>query len=270
MPSIEPRTPFNSMDSLNFEHCTFSTLRQFTNDLGLDAYDDLDALGRVSDEGKHVMPLPKHVFPSITYSLREVPIFHHPHYADQPVVGFATNGWTRLWNGEPIVLDSFLRQCKDQSSGTQVFWSPEETFQGVGYRLTISLRKASPNLPKLTRGRIVTCSDWDSTEFRYLIDHCTHRDASYSYLKVVNFNEDHYYHEGHSIRPPFILAVPNEYCDVPMHPNLILKNHSQVPISRSQFDHIARQHRASKTNRGHFTLSFRMLARFFTLRHSET
>src|SRR5258708_30651824 len=109
------------------------------------------------------------------------------------------------------------------------------------------MQKASRNLPKLTRGQIVTCADWDSTEFRYFVDHCTHRDSSYSYLKVVNFNKDHFYHEGHSIRPPFILAAPNEYCSVPMHPNLILKKHRILPMLRSQFDDITRHMLAKRT-----------------------
>lgn len=269
---FEPHTPFNSVESLSFEHLTRTPDKQVT---GLDLDTNLDAIGRVLEEDKYAVPLPGHIFPSlIMNSLREVPILHHPHYADHPVVGFATNGWTRLWNGEPIVLDPFLKQCKHQSSGSQVFWSPEETFQGVKYRLTI--RKASRNFPKLTRGQIVTCADWDSTEFRYFIDHCTHRDTSYSYLKVINFNKDHFYHEEHSIRPPFILAVPNEYCSVPMHPNLILKKHRILPMLRSQFDEITRQHHASQSRKAyckHFdclTFPFHALHRFIACHRSRT
>lgn len=89
---FEPHTPFNSVESLSFEHLTFSTRTQVTG-VDLDT-NDVDAIGQVSEEeeDKYAIPsgLPKLIFPSLAMdSLREVPISHHPHYADHPVVGFA-------------------------------------------------------------------------------------------------------------------------------------------------------------------------------------
>ena len=116
---FEPHTPFNSVESLSFEHLTFSTRTPDKQVTGLDLdTNNLDAIGRVSEEDQYSVPLPEHIFPSlIMNSLREVPILHHPHYADHPVVGFATNGWTRLWNGEPIVLDRKSKRLNSSHYG---------------------------------------------------------------------------------------------------------------------------------------------------------
>jgi hypothetical protein len=126
--------------------------------------------------------------------IREIPIFHSPYHADQwPIqVGFAADGWTRLWNEKKIRLDPYLKLNKDPITNLRVPWTREEVFKGAFYRLTIDIRKSLATFPTLTHGMIITCQDWDCDGYHYFIDHCIYKDKTYAYLKVVCFDKYHY------------------------------------------------------------------------------
>jgi hypothetical protein len=182
---------------------------------------DQDDEGRVSETEEETNEIPPwSIFPLSLGSARDVPITHQPYHADQWPIGFAFDGWTNIWQSEPIILDPYLKYNKDPVIGLRVPWSREETFRGSPFRLTIDLTKPHNTLPILTRGTAIACQDWDCKKFRYFIDHSMHDDDIYSYLRAYAFDEDHTWQDTWTSRPPLILKVPRNHSNVPFHPNL--------------------------------------------------
>lgn len=141
--------------------------------------------------------------------------------ADQPLIGFDHDLWTRVWYNQELELDSYLEYIRSPDNETLLLpWRTEYTFKGASYRLTVSHFRCDEDLPLFREGMSISFSNCNGLDYRYVIDHCVHVDDFNAYIKVVCFDSCQFYYDMCSNRPPLILTVPKSHCRVRMHPNL--------------------------------------------------
>jgi hypothetical protein len=142
------------------------------------------------------------------------------HSADPWPVRFASKEWKSVWDSEPLRIEQFLRQANhaDRSHLTK-----EDQFKGVPWRITIAPQEElTIAIPMFTHGQVVTYRNCNRMERRYIINHCAYKDkaSNTAYLRVLCYDLYQNVFDAHSLYPPFILAVPIQFCSVQMHPDL--------------------------------------------------
>lgn len=185
---------------------------------------------------------PPPIFPLMAlYHTRELPDDRlNPRYADRWPIGFdKTHKWPHVWTGQTLPLDKFIQEFRLPYRRTYVTAIEERNYLGTPWRLRIDEVKASSGMPILRHGMTVSYHNSNTRHLRYIIDHCIFRDTTVAYLKVYCFNLDQDICDSESTRPPFLLTIPIQYCQVrdypndshSYHPSLVspLESHSHPP-----------------------------------------
>jgi len=187
----------------------------------------------LDDEFEYDPTEPSLILPFIKNRAHGIPINHSPQYADHWPLGFTCHEeWMRTWYSRPCYIDQYLRQEELFRDGPLLPWIDEHAYKGAAYRLTIDPHKSLIGLPILTHGVVISVQNWNCCEYRYIVDHCIHKDKDNAYLKVVCFDSCSYVYDIRSYRPPFILVVPLSHCDsnIRIHPNIRTKSHNSATI----------------------------------------
>ena len=133
------------------------------------------------------------------------------HYSFLPVKGFSKDEWCEVWGGEEVGIDECLSQNPHGTKFPHVFQETE--FLTIPFRLIIDPAKAY-QLPKLSRGTIISFANCNSLSHRYIIDTCVFSNSNNAFLRVIGFNENQEVFNTNSSRPPFILQIPVSFCSV--------------------------------------------------------
>jgi hypothetical protein len=161
---------------------------------------------------------PPPIFPiSHLYHTRELPEDRHdPRYADRWPVGFdKTSDWLVIWKGQTLQIDKYLQEVRLPHRRTYVTAIEERNYRGTPWRLHIDhIKAARSQLPILRHGMTISYCNSNTKHLRYVIDHCVYQDQVNTYVKVFCFNLNQDVCEKDSNRPPFLLVVPSEYCQV--------------------------------------------------------
>jgi hypothetical protein len=185
--------------------------------------------------------IPPPIFPEPLRPAREIIARHSPQYADQWALGFEPSDWPRIWNGQAIEIDRFLRYGRNLITGVETPWVHETDYRGVSFRLTIDHQRIHENMPVFVQGMILSCRDWNTHTHKYIIDHCIYKDDLNAYLKVVCYDESQNEYDSRFTRPPLIFAIPLVHCHVREHPNMfkpstpIPKSHNNLTSIRQLF-----------------------------------
>ena len=164
---------------------------------------------------------PPSIFPIATsYPICALPTVRlNPRYADRwPMAFEMKHDWPSIWEGTTIHLDLYLQEFRLPYRTTYITEIAETEYRGTPWRLHISQRKANDALPILRDGTIVSYRNSNTRCLRYIVDHCIFRDAKVAHLKVYCYNIDQDVCEVNSTRPPFLLVVPVQYCQVREYP----------------------------------------------------
>jgi hypothetical protein len=164
---------------------------------------------------------PPGIFPlTALYHTRELPNDRlNPRYADRWPIGFDNTQWPTIWAGKTLHLDKFLQEYRLAYRTTYITAIEERNYRGTPWRLRVDEVKASKGMPILRHGMIVSYLHSNTKHLRYIVDHCIFRDLTIAYLKVYCFNLDQDVCDSESTRPPFLLAVPIDYCQVRDYPD---------------------------------------------------
>ena len=168
---------------------------------------------------------PPPIFPlTALYHTRELPNDRcNPRYADRWPVGFEKEEWPSIWAGQTLPIDRLLQEYRLPYRTSYVTTIAEHNYRGTPWRLRIDEVKASKgSMPILRHGMILSYNHSNTDCVRYIIDHCIFRDTTVAYLKVYCFNIDQDVCEPDSTRPPFLLTIPIQYCDVRDYPDTAL------------------------------------------------
>ena len=139
--------------------------------------------------------------------------------ADLWPLGFTRDEWTYVWNSEPLRIGPFLRRTSP-ADPSYFHGTREDQFKGAPWRLTIFAPEKGKNIPMFSHGRVVTYHNCNRLNRRYIIDHCAFHDETTAYLRVICFASRREVFDAQSSYPPFILAIPKEFCNARMHPDL--------------------------------------------------
>jgi hypothetical protein len=129
--------------------------------------------------------------------IRSTPIaFDRPmseviHYSFLPVKGFSKDEWCEVWGGEEVGIDECLSRNphRMKSKFPRVFQETE--FLTIPFRLIIDPAKTY-QLPRLSRGTIISFANCNSQSHRYIIDTCV----------FSNSNDALYITSGDGAEPP--------------------------------------------------------------------
>lgn len=139
--------------------------------------------------------------------------------ADLWPVGFTRDEWTYVWDSEPLKIEPFLRRTSPYDP-SYFHGTREDQFKGAPWRLTIFAPEKGKNIPMFSHGHVVTYHNCNRLNRRYIIDHCAFHDETTAYLRVICFASRLEVFDAKSNYPPFILAIPKEFCNARMHPDL--------------------------------------------------
>ena len=139
--------------------------------------------------------------------------------ADLWPVGFKEEEWEDIWNSAAVTIDSFLCRYEHTNPLKQLAVS-EPQFKGAPWRLTIDPSKNRTRIPIFVHGTTISYHNCSRRNARYIIDHCAFQDDSTAYLRVLCYTSRTKIYDAQSRYPPFILAVPKQYCNVRFHPDL--------------------------------------------------
>ncbi len=128
-------------------------------------------------------------------------------------------GWTYIWNSEPLRIEPYLRRTSP-ANPSYFHATHEDQFKGAPWRLTISAPEKWKNIPMFSHGRVVTYRNCNRINRRYIIDHCAYQDETTACLRIICFASRQEVLNAQSSYPPFILAIPKEFCNARMHPDL--------------------------------------------------
>jgi hypothetical protein len=158
-------------------------------------------------------------FPNLSESYQIPPRPLGIYSADLWPVGFTSNEWTYIWNSEPLRIEPFLRRTSP-ADPSYFHATQEDQFKGAPWRLTISAPEKGKNIPMFSHGRVVTYHNCNRINRQYIIDHCAFHDETTAYIRVICFASCREVFDTQSSYPPFILAIPKEFCNAQMHPDL--------------------------------------------------
>ena len=162
---------------------------------------------------------PHPLFPFIRNRTNLVSPTHLPHHTDQSPIGFTRKEWEKVWNTDEFKIDAYLTLSKAVHLDILLPWTNEHDYHGASYRLTIS-RENYYRKQTITHGTTITFRECNGPNYRYIVDHCVHEDYANAYLKVFCFNPSQHWYDVCSYRPPLILVVPKNHCNVRLHPHL--------------------------------------------------
>jgi hypothetical protein len=157
--------------------------------------------------------------PNPNYSYRVPSRPRGIHSADPWPVRFASMEWKSVWDSEPLRIEQFLRRA---NHADQSYLTREDQFKGVPWRITIAPQEElAIAIPMFTHGQVVTYHNCNRMERRYIINHCAYKDkaSNTAYLRVLCYDPRQNVFDAHSLYPPFILAIPIQFCNVRMHPD---------------------------------------------------
>ena len=177
------------------------------------------------------------VVPSNSKKSLELPDWHEPRYADHPPIGFDEAEWPRVWSGHQREMDQFLVYGLNLWGGYPTPWFQEYEFMGVQWRLLVDHHLAHDRIPIFTQGMVLLFQNCNNQKYRYIIDHCAHRDETKAYLKVICFNSKRQFCASWSLYPPIILVVPINRCNVRMHPNVFTSS-PEIQVRHTGLSHI--------------------------------
>jgi hypothetical protein len=138
--------------------------------------------------------------------------------ADPWPVGFQEEEWDEIWNSAAVTIDPFLCRYEYTNPLKQLAVS-ERQFKGAPWRLTIDPSKNRTRIPTFVHGTTLSYLNCSRRNARYIIDHCAFQDDSTAYLRVLCYSSRKRIYDAQSRYPPFILAVPTQYCNVRIHPD---------------------------------------------------
>jgi len=118
-----------------------------------------------------------------------------------------------------LKIEPFLRRTRPYNP-SYFHGTCEDQFKGAPWRFTIFAPKKGKNIPMFSHGRVVTYHNCNRLNRWYIIDHCTFYDKTTAYLCIICFASRLEVFNAKSNYPPFILAIPKEFCNTWMHPDL--------------------------------------------------
>ncbi len=124
-------------------------------------------------------------------------------------VGFTSDKWTYVWNSEPLRIEPYLRRTST-ADPSYFHATHEDQFKGAPWQ----------NIPMFSHGQVVTYRNCNCINHRYIIDYCAYQDETTAYLCVICFASCQEVFDAQSSYPPFILAIPKEFCNARMHLDL--------------------------------------------------
>jgi len=177
-------------------------------------------------EAKRLRKCIEPIFPPVLDDTYIIPLKPLGIFSAEPwPISFAAEEWESVWNTESLQIDSYLRRATPSNSFPNV--TREDQFNGAPWRITINQSENVTCLPTFKHRMAISYHNSNRQDRHYIIDHCAFQDETTACLRVVCYVSRRKVLGAHTPFPPFILAIPKEYCQARTHPDFDLSSFIQ-------------------------------------------